>query len=105
MIKIKEFMMYINMIKEVLDRSYGKEVVFYNDGEWYSRDHSRNITIEELREYLLKKTYREEDEGDCLCSCCETCGGDSGVMIVPPDEEDRARIAEDMKEFIKNYKT
>ena len=54
--------MYVNMIKEVLDRHYGKEVVFYNDGEWYSRDHSRNITIEELRDYLLQQTYRDIDD-------------------------------------------
>jgi hypothetical protein len=55
--KTKESMAYVNMIKEVLDRNYGKEVVFYNDGEWYSRDHCRRITVEELREYLLKNTY------------------------------------------------
>lgn len=58
---MKEIMMYVNMIKEVLDRNYGKEVVFYNDGEWYSRDHCRNITVEELREYLLQNTYNGVD--------------------------------------------
>lgn len=59
---MKELMAYINMIKEVLDREYGKEVVFYHDGEWYSRDHSRNLSIEELREYLLQQTHRDIDD-------------------------------------------
>lgn len=54
-------MAYVNMIKDVLDREYGKEVIFYSEGEWYSRDHSRNITVEELREYLLQQTYKGED--------------------------------------------
>ena len=58
---MKELMMYIEMIKEVLDREYGKAVVFYNEGEWYSRDHSRNISLEELREYLLQKTDKGEE--------------------------------------------
>lgn len=58
---MKELMAYVNMIKDVLDREYGKEVVFYSDGEWYSRDHSRNITIEELREYLLQQTDRGDE--------------------------------------------
>jgi hypothetical protein len=53
--------MYVNMIKEVLDRHYGKEVVFYNDGMWYSRDHCRNITVDELRDYLLQQTDRGDD--------------------------------------------
>jgi len=57
---MNEIMAYVNMIKKVLDRSYGKEVVFYNEGEWYSRDHSRNITLEELEEYLLEVTDRED---------------------------------------------
>gem|GEM_PF-4559990 len=58
---MKELMAYVNMIKDVLDREYGKEVIFYSEGEWYSRDHSRNITVEELREYLLQQTYKGED--------------------------------------------
>lgn len=55
-----EFMIYVNIIKTILDRDYGKEVVFYNDGEWYSRDHSKIITLEELKEYILKVTDKEE---------------------------------------------
>jgi len=59
---MNEIMAYVNMIKKVLDRNYGKEVIFYSDGEWYSRDHSRNISLEELEEYLLRVTDREEYE-------------------------------------------
>jgi len=59
-IKMNEIMAYVNMVKKVLDRYYGKEVVFYNEGEWYSRDHSRNISLDELEEYLLNVTDREE---------------------------------------------
>lgn len=55
---MKELLAYVEMIKAVLDREYGKGVVFYDDGEWYSRDHSRNISIEELRKYLLEQTYK-----------------------------------------------
>lgn len=51
---MQELMLYVNLIKEILDRNYGKEVVFYNEGQWYSRDHSRNLTLDELREYLLQ---------------------------------------------------
>jgi hypothetical protein len=57
---MNELMAYVNIIKDILDRDYGKEVVFYDNGEWYSRDHSRIITTEELREYVLKVTDREE---------------------------------------------
>jgi len=56
---MNELLAYVNMIKKVLDRDYGKEVVFYNEGEWYSRDHSRNISLEELEAYLLKVADRE----------------------------------------------
>ena len=52
----KEKDMYISIIKSVLDRAYGKEVVFYDSGEWYSRDHCRNISLEELKKYLLEVT-------------------------------------------------
>jgi hypothetical protein len=55
-----ELMTYVNIIKTILDRDYGKEVVFYDDGDWYSRDHCRNITLEELKEYILKVTDKEE---------------------------------------------
>lgn len=61
---MKEFMTYVAIIKEILDREYGKEVVFYDNGEWYSRDHSRKITLEELREYILEVTYRDDDYYD-----------------------------------------
>jgi hypothetical protein len=57
---MNELMAYVNMIKKVLDRDYEKEVVFYDTGEWYSRDHSRVISLEELEQYLLKVTDREE---------------------------------------------
>lgn len=56
----KEKMLYVETIKAILDRNYGKEVVFYDEGEWYSRDHSRNINLDELQEYILKVT----DPGD-----------------------------------------
>ena len=57
---MNELMAYVRMIKEVLDRDYGKEVVFYHNGEWYSRDHSRHISYDELGEYLLRVTDKEE---------------------------------------------
>lgn len=59
---MKEFLFYVGIIKEILDRNYGKEVVFYNEGEWYSRDHSRIISLDELRKYILQVTNRHPDE-------------------------------------------
>lgn len=61
---MKELPAYVKMIKEVLDRDYEKGVVFYDNGEWHSRNHSRHghrkITLEELRDYLLDVTNKEE---------------------------------------------
>lgn len=56
-----EKLAYVEMIKNVLDREYGKEVVFYDKGEWYSRYYCRNITIDELAKFLYDMT-RKEDE-------------------------------------------
>ena len=57
---MKEMLAYVAIIKEILDREYGKEVVFYDNGEWYSRDHCRKITIEELQSYILEVTYKND---------------------------------------------
>ena len=60
---MKELMVYVEIIKTILDNDYGKEVVFYENGEWYSREHSRIITLDELKEYVLdtfNKHYSEE---------------------------------------------
>jgi len=53
-----ELLEYVEIIKTILDRSYGKEVVFYEDGRWYSRDHCRYISIDELAEYIYDVTKR-----------------------------------------------
>lgn len=50
---MKEFQFYIDLIKELIDSNNLKGTVYYNDGEWYSREHSRNITLEELKAMVL----------------------------------------------------
>lgn len=57
---MKELLFYVDIIKFILDRDYGKEVVFYDNGEWYSRKHNRIISLDELREYIFEITYQEE---------------------------------------------
>ena len=49
-----EFMIYVNALKNIADSHYGKEVIFYDNGEWYSRDHSRNLTPEEVAQYVYE---------------------------------------------------
>lgn len=56
---MNELLAYVDIIKSILERDYGKEVVFYNNGEWYSRDHCRYLTLEELKEYVLDVTDKE----------------------------------------------
>lgn len=50
---MKEFQLYINTIKSIIDTFHEKETVFYNDGEWYSREHCRNLSSEELTGWAL----------------------------------------------------
>lgn len=51
---MKEFQFYIFLIKELIDTNNLKGTVYYNEGEWYSRQHSRNITLDELKEMVLE---------------------------------------------------
>lgn len=62
---MKELLAYTELIKTIIDRYYFKEVVFYNDGEWYSREHSRHITVEELSEWLEEIVKPIYDDNDC----------------------------------------
>jgi len=52
-IKNKEAMVYVNIIKSIIDNFYEKEMLFYNkeDG-WYSRYHSKYLTIDELDDFI-----------------------------------------------------
>lgn len=47
---MKEFEFYVSLIKRIIDSDNGKETVFYDSGEWYSRRHCRIITLDELAE-------------------------------------------------------
>lgn len=54
---MEEFKLYIETLKSIIDRHYWKEYVFYNDdGTWYSREHCRNLTPQELTDWVLKLT-------------------------------------------------
>lgn len=51
---MNEFVLYINTLIKISEINYGyKSCLSYNDGQWYSRDHSRNLTPEEVSEYIL----------------------------------------------------
>jgi hypothetical protein len=73
---MEELLFYINLIRQIVCREYEKEILFYNDGEWYSREHCRNITLDELKEFVLETTddsYNNNlrDEGRLLELPCE----------------------------------
>lgn len=51
---MNEFDRYVSTLKRIADRHYGKEVLFYDSGEWYSRDHCRNLTTEEVCDYVFE---------------------------------------------------
>lgn len=74
---LEEFKLYINTLKEMVDKHYDKEMIFYDDLGWYSREHGRNITPQELCDWVLELN-KEEDYGDFSdtlpCGCCACCG-------------------------------
>lgn len=57
---MQEFMRYINIIKQALDRDYGKERVFYNDGEWYDRSTCKNMSLDELEREVMDVVSQSE---------------------------------------------
>lgn len=58
---MKEIFLYINTLKYIIDRYYGKEIIFFNiDDGWYSRYHCRGITPEELVEWVKELTEIKE---------------------------------------------
>lgn len=57
---MQELYLYAKVLKEIIDRHYEKETVFYDMGEWYSRYHSRNLTLDELVKWVLEISDKEE---------------------------------------------
>ena len=60
---MKNVKLYLRTIKSIIDNHYGKEIVFYDGDydEWYSRMHCRNITPEELSDWVLELTKSKEN--------------------------------------------
>lgn len=56
---MNELMGYVSGLKSIIDNHYEKETVFYNDGEWYSRYHSKNISYQELIEWAKEITLKD----------------------------------------------
>ena len=56
---MKELKQMIDFIKDVSCLIYGKEVFFYDSGgdEWYSRDHCRIVSFEEILYWLKDNIY------------------------------------------------
>ncbi|MCE5220197.1 MAG: hypothetical protein LLF98_02720 [Clostridium sp.] len=59
---MKELLLYIQTLKQIVDENYGKECVFYDEGEWYSREHSRHITPQELCDYVISILHSTDEE-------------------------------------------
>lgn len=51
---MQELLLYINTLKEIIDSYHEREIVFYNieSGTWYSREHSREISHDELVKWV-----------------------------------------------------
>lgn len=59
-------MKYINIIKQVLDRDYGKDRVFYNDGVWYDRNSCKNLSLDELEKEVVEIVSQSEKEKEYI---------------------------------------
>lgn len=57
---MNELMAYVKALKTIIDRDHSKEMVFYDNGKWDSREHCRNLTIEELCQWALEISDKEE---------------------------------------------
>ncbi len=55
---MKELLKYIELIRKIALREYEKDILFYNDGTWYSREHCKEITLEELEDFILNITEK-----------------------------------------------
>lgn len=53
---MNELLAYVNILKNIITNYYEKEMVFYDSGEWYSREHCRIISVEELKEWIMEIT-------------------------------------------------
>lgn len=60
MIVTQELLKYIELIREIASREYEKDILFYNEGAWYSREHCREITLDELEDFILRITEKPE---------------------------------------------
>ena len=62
-----EFLKYIAIIKNLIDYDYEKGRVFYENGVWYDRDASRNISLEELEKIamsIVENLHHQYDVND-----------------------------------------
>lgn len=63
---MEEFLKYVNIIKQILDRDYGKERVFYNNGEWYDRDTCKNLSLDELEKEVMNSVFQSERDNEYI---------------------------------------
>ena len=59
---MKELILYVEALKEIICMRYEKQMAFYGEGEWYSREHGRVITSEELVNWVLEIVYSNNKE-------------------------------------------
>lgn len=58
---MQELLQYVELIKKLTASKYSKDVLFYNVGNWYSREHYREITLEELCDFVIDIMVEKEE--------------------------------------------
>jgi len=58
---MQELLQYVELIKQLTASKYGKDVLFYDVGNWYSREHCREITLEELQDFVMDIMVEREE--------------------------------------------
>ena len=53
-------MLYVRTFQQIVSRIFVKDMIFYEEGKWYSRYHSGYISQQELMDWILELT-KEED--------------------------------------------
>ena len=64
---MEEKLLYVEILKNIINRYYEKEMVFYYNGKWYFKKHCRNMSTKELMDWIFKITSLEERNCNEFC--------------------------------------
>lgn len=59
---MSEKMRYVEIIKNIIDWDYGKEIIFYDNGRWYSRKDCDYISLDELEDWVYDVASKHREE-------------------------------------------